>query len=165
MTYDQRGQHETPGAADDPAESYALPELALDLLAIIEVVRVGPVHLVGHSFGGLVAREAVLADPDTVVSLTLLSSGPSGVGGETAQLADVFATVLESLPIEQVWDAKVAYDASKGLHLPDDANLAEFLRSRFVANDPRGARDVRPPAHDGTRPDRGAGHARPPRCS
>jgi pimeloyl-ACP methyl ester carboxylesterase len=84
-----------------------------------------------------VAREAVLADPASVTSLTLLSSGPSGVGGETAQLAEAFATVLESLPIEQVWDAKVAYDAAKGLHLPDDANLAEFLRSRFLANDPK----------------------------
>jgi pimeloyl-ACP methyl ester carboxylesterase len=136
VTYDQRGQHETPGSPDDPAESYALPELALDLLSIVDVVRVGPVHLVGHSFGGLVAREAVLADPTAVTSLTLLSSGPSGVGGETAQLAHVFATALESFPIEQVWDAKVAYDASKGLHLPEDANLSEFLRNRFVANDP-----------------------------
>ncbi len=137
VTYDQRGQHETPGSPDDPAESYALAELAQDLLAIIAPWQAGPVHLVGHSFGGLVAREAVLSDPGAFASLTLLSSGPSGVGGEAAQLAEVFAAALESMPIEQVWDAKVAYDAAKGLHLPDDANLAAFLRSRFVANDPR----------------------------
>ena len=93
-------------------------------------------HLVGHSFGGLVSREAVLTAPQVFASLTLLSSGPSGVGGDTAELAHVFATALESFPIEQVWEAKVAYDAANGLHLPDDAELADFLRTRFVANDP-----------------------------
>ncbi len=138
VTYDQRGQHETPGSAEAPPESYGLPALAADLLAVADAVRVGPVHLVGHSFGGLVAREATLAAPSSVVSLTLLSSGPGGVGGPTAQVAHVFATALESMPIEAVWDAKVAYDAANGLHLPDDPALADFLRARFVSNDPLG---------------------------
>jgi pimeloyl-ACP methyl ester carboxylesterase len=135
VAYDQRGQHETPGTHTD---SYSLEALAEDLLAVIASVSDGPAHVVGHSFGGLVAREAVLVRPEAVRSLTLMDSGPGGVDGPTAEIAQVFAAALESMPIHDVWDAKVAYDAAQGLHLPADANLAEFLRTRFVGNDPLG---------------------------
>ncbi len=135
VAYDQRGQHETPGTHPD---DYSLEALAADLLAVISGLDVGPVHLVGHSFGGLVAREAVLRDPTSARSLTLLSSGPGGVDGPTAEVAHLFAAALESMPIDQVWDAKVSYDAAQGLRLPEDEALAAFLRSRFVANDPAG---------------------------
>lgn len=138
VTYDQRGQHETSGSPDRPVEQFTLPELAADLLALVEATRVGPVHLVGHSFGGLVAREAVLAAPKAFDSLVLLCSGPAGVDGQTAQVAHVFAAALESMPIEDVWEAKVAYDANQGLYLPADPELAAFLRARFIANDPAG---------------------------
>ena len=39
----------------------------------------GARHLVGHSYGGLVAREAVLAGTGRrrIASLTLMSSGPA----------------------------------------------------------------------------------------
>jgi pimeloyl-ACP methyl ester carboxylesterase len=135
VAYDQRGQHETPGTHPD---AYSMEALAADLLALINGLDAGPVHLLGHSFGGLVAREAVLLDPSSVRSLTLLSSGPRGVDGTTAEVAHLFAAALESMPIDQVWDAKVSYDAAQGLRLPDDETLAAFLRNRFVANDPAG---------------------------
>jgi pimeloyl-ACP methyl ester carboxylesterase len=138
VAYDQRGQHETPGVEHLDAEQYSLPELAADLLAVAGATGKGPVQLVGHSFGGLVAREAVLAEPTAFASLTLLCSGPSGVDGQTAQVAHVFAAALEQFPIEQVWEAKVAYDANQGLYLPSDPELADFLRTRFVNNDPMG---------------------------
>jgi pimeloyl-ACP methyl ester carboxylesterase len=37
-----------------------------------------PVHLVGHSFGALVARHLSIAEPALVRTLTLLDSGPAG---------------------------------------------------------------------------------------
>ena len=64
---DQRGQYESPGP-DDPA-AYTVAELAGDVLAVARAAAGGtgrPLHLVGHSFGGLVARAAVLADPAAV---------------------------------------------------------------------------------------------------
>src|SRR3954447_14381436 len=78
VAIDQRGQYESPGP-DDPA-AYSVAELADDLLAVARQLREergGPLHLVGHSFGGLVSRAAVLADPAAFTSLTLLGSGPS----------------------------------------------------------------------------------------
>ncbi len=135
VTYDQRGQYETPGTHQD---SYSLEALAEDLLAVAATVDDGPVHVLGHSFGGLVARQATLDRPEAVRSLTLMDSGPGGIDGPTAEIAQVFAAALESMPIQDVWDAKVAYDAAQGLHLPPDADLAAFLRTRFVGNDPLG---------------------------
>lgn len=62
---DQRGQYET-GGPDDPA-AYAVEALGADVRALTEAVAAdgGPPHLLGHSFGGQVVREAVLAAPRT----------------------------------------------------------------------------------------------------
>ncbi len=77
ICYDQRGQYESIGPARERAYSIAL--FARDLREVIGVVSNGePVHLVGHSFGGLVARNLVIAEPALVRSLTLLDSGPAG---------------------------------------------------------------------------------------
>src|SRR5215475_6614641 len=77
IAYDQRGQYESPGPDRDSDYSIAL--FARDLREVIGAVGNGePVHLVGHSFGGLVARNLVIAEPALVRSLTLLDSGPAG---------------------------------------------------------------------------------------
>ena len=48
-----------------------------DLIAVAEAWAgtTGRVHLVGHSFGGIVARAAVVARPDLFASVTLFCSG------------------------------------------------------------------------------------------
>ena len=64
-----RGQYQTPGP-DDPA-AYDIAELGADITAVADATQAS--HLLGHSFGGLVARAAVLGgySPD---SLTLLGA-------------------------------------------------------------------------------------------
>ena len=57
LTYDQRGQYESAGA---PAGRVQGGRLAADLLGVLDAVGEGPVHVVGHSFGGLVSRRAAL---------------------------------------------------------------------------------------------------------
>lgn len=135
LAFDQRGQFESPGG--EPPEGWTLEAFGADLLAVAGAVGGGrPVHLLGHSFGGLVARAAVLADPASFASLTLLSSGPAGFAGEPADLLRRMAVGLEDLGPEHVWQAKVAHDAEQGWTLPDDPQLAAFLHRRFVTNDP-----------------------------
>src|SRR5213595_616881 len=64
IAIDGRGQYESKGPHELTA--YARAELAADLIAQAEAVSTtcggGPLHLLGHSFGGLVARSAVLLD-------------------------------------------------------------------------------------------------------
>lgn len=87
-TYSQRGQAES--AAPVGVPSYSLDAFAGDLLEVAAVVGDGaPVHLLGHSFGGLVARAAVLDRPDAFLDVVLLCSGPRGWGAGKDELLRV----------------------------------------------------------------------------
>lgn len=77
VSYDQRGQYESSGPRH--TRDYSVASFAQDLRCVIDLVGDNqPVHLVGHSFGALVARHLVIAEPALVRSLTLLDSGPAG---------------------------------------------------------------------------------------
>jgi pimeloyl-ACP methyl ester carboxylesterase len=84
VAIDMRGQYQTQGAPQ--ASGYAPGELGADVTAIAEAIATDHqgLHLVGHSLGGLVAREAVLAQAAPIISLTLLSSGPGRLTGQRA---------------------------------------------------------------------------------
>ena len=73
--YSQRGQ----GGSAAPAGlgAYGMSDFVGDLIAVAEAWAgtTGRVHLVGHSFGGIVARAAVVARPDLFASVTLFCSG------------------------------------------------------------------------------------------
>lgn len=76
LGYSQRGQADS--AAPAGADAYRLDDFAQDAVAVAESVAAtcgGPIHLLGHSFGGVVAREALLREPALFASLTLFSSG------------------------------------------------------------------------------------------
>jgi pimeloyl-ACP methyl ester carboxylesterase len=135
VTFDLRGQYESDGGPDDPS-GHTLDELAADLLALVGLLGDGPVHLVGHSFGGMVSRTAVLADPDAVRSLVLLDSGPAAVTGKQRDNAQLFRTALAVHGHSPVWAAMRAFDEANGMPQVDDPVIADFLERRFHANLP-----------------------------
>nr|WP_275402442.1 alpha/beta hydrolase [Streptomyces sp. SID13031] len=140
VAVDQRGQFETPGP-DDPS-AYTLAELGADLVAMSKALG-GYSQLVGHSFGGLVAREAVLTDPSVFSTITLLCSGPGAFSNEeTLQGLQMLAFGLENLPIEQVYDLKLEHDAKGPRYVTPPDDVAAFLRKRFTGNTPAGLAGV-----------------------
>ena len=80
----QRGQPHSSGP-DDEAGS-RLDQLGHDIHDFLDAVGIDdPVHLVGHSFGGVVAQEAVLQNATRFESATMWNSGPRAMGeGEVA---------------------------------------------------------------------------------
>ena len=68
---DQRGY--SPGARPRPRRAYRPSELGQDIVELIEVVGLGPVHLVGHDWGAAVAWQVAGQRPDLLRSLTALS--------------------------------------------------------------------------------------------
>ncbi|HLZ38522.1 MAG TPA: alpha/beta hydrolase [Mycobacteriales bacterium] len=136
IAVDLRGQHETAGG-DDPA-AYTVAALAADVRAVAAALGDGPVHLVGHSFGGLVCRRAVLDGPGVARSLTLLCSGPAAIGGHRAQVVAMLAPVLADGGLPAVWAAMEALAAADRATAARPAEVAAFLHRRFHASHPVG---------------------------
>ncbi|HVV30009.1 MAG TPA: alpha/beta fold hydrolase [Mycobacteriales bacterium] len=121
IAYDQRGQHESTGAGG----AYTPEALAADLLALLQTLALPPAHLVGHSFGGLVARAAVLRAPDRFESLVLMDSGPAALPGARAHGMRRLRPVLLEHGLEAVWAA-----------LEPTTSSSDFGRRRFLAQHP-----------------------------
>jgi pimeloyl-ACP methyl ester carboxylesterase len=143
VAIDQRGQFESPGP-DRPAE-YSVAELAADVVSVAQRLRAGssgPLHLLGHSFGGLVARAAVLAEPALFDTLTLLGSGPGRLTGPRAELLDHLFPLLEAGGIQLVSDTldQLAMTDPRAQAVP--APTREFLTRRFLANSVAGLRGM-----------------------
>ena len=92
----QRGQPHSNGP--DTPDGYALQILGQDLVATLDALGWHePAHLLGHSFGGLVAAEAVIQAPARWASLTLWNSGLQNMGPDKG-LADGLAGLREHGP-------------------------------------------------------------------
>ena len=134
---DLPGQYQSPGLADPSDHTPdALAPIVLEVAARLG----GHVHLLGHSYGGLVARAAVIADVSNgaqqIRSLVLMDSGPSAVQGERRRMIEQCAPVLESGGMALVYAAMEASAAAAPGFVPSPPALAEFLRRRFLASDP-----------------------------
>ena|SRR5664280_2838638 len=68
---DQRGY--SPGARPRSRFAYRPSELTRDIVELITVAGLGPVHLVGHDWGAVVAWELAAERPDLLRSLAALS--------------------------------------------------------------------------------------------
>ncbi|MFD3356100.1 alpha/beta fold hydrolase [Streptomyces fradiae] len=134
VAVDGRGQYETSGPSDQ--ESYARHELALDVLAQAEAVAdERPVHLLGHSLGGQIARAAVLEDPAPFRTLTLMSSGPAEVAPDQQRRIRMLGEALGVMDMGRVWEAMRALDP------PEDAGdplrgHRDDLRRRWLLHNP-----------------------------
>ena len=130
VAIDQRGQFETPDHDDaGGTDPYSLDRFARDAVAIAAAVG-GPLHVVGHSFGGLVATAMVLRDAAQVRSLTLLCSGPAAL--PPAQAADLptFVTALPLMGKDTVWRVmRERSTVASGAATPE---VEEFLLRRFT---------------------------------
>lgn len=134
VAVDGRGQYQSPGPREESA--YALEELARDVLAQAAALDAGPVHLVGHSLGGLVSRAAVLRDAAPFHSLTLMSSGPAAIAEEQQARTKLLVAALEAMrdDMPAVWEAMRAQDPQDTL--ADAPELLGFLRERWLATVP-----------------------------
>jgi len=148
VAIDLRGQFET-AAAGEPG-GYAAAELGADVLAVMR--ETGARHLVGHSYGGLIGREAALAEGGAgFASFTLMSSGPAALTGPRAR---ELRAMLAALGLADEPDAGALPETAElragiadiwRVHLEPQAvaaavpaSIVAFLGQRMLANDPAG---------------------------
>jgi 3-oxoadipate enol-lactonase len=64
------------GRSDKPVEHYSIAGFAEDVAALIEHLKLDPVHLVGISMGAMVGFQLAVDRPELLRSLTIVNSGP-----------------------------------------------------------------------------------------
>lgn len=138
VAIDQRGQYESQWAAD--AAGYDADALAADVVAIADLLRTGSgeLHLVGHSFGGLISRAAVLIAGERFTSLTLMSSGPAAITGPRRATIEAAEPILVERGMAALWQHLQTQAQADPSYVPVSPPVQRFLRDRFMANDPRG---------------------------
>jgi pimeloyl-ACP methyl ester carboxylesterase len=133
VAIDLPGQFESPGPSDPAA--YTPDELARTVHAVAGQLG-GQVHLLGHSFGGLVARAAVIATPERYRSLVLMCSGPASIGGERADIIERLTPTLAASGLAGVYEATLALSRAQAGYVEPPPPLAAFLERRFVTGVP-----------------------------
>ncbi|WP_189111545.1 alpha/beta fold hydrolase [Streptomyces camponoticapitis] len=130
VAVDGRGQYESEGPHSQ--EAYAQEELAADVLAQADAVG-APVHLVGHSLGGQIARAAVLTDAEPFRTLTLISSGPARIAPSQEERVRLLseALALTNMDMERVWEGIQAMEP------PEETSVdGTDLRRRWLRHNP-----------------------------
>ena len=91
ISYDQRGL----GQSEKPANGYTMAAYAEDAAALMDSLELESAHVLGLSFGGMVAQEFALAYPNRLKRLALFCTSPGGAGGISYPLDE-----LEHLDLE-----------------------------------------------------------------
>ena len=127
IALDHAGQYESPRSASYSVQAWA------DDLCRLAATCAPPVHLVGHSLGGVIAQVAASGfDWTTVV---LLNSGSGPIHASKHDQLRLLNSLLDSFSLEQIWEAKMAADYAAGWRAPSP-EVEAFMRRRFVTTDP-----------------------------
>jgi pimeloyl-ACP methyl ester carboxylesterase len=116
-----------PAAWPDEGKQYSAATHAADLAAFIEGLKAGPVHLVGLSYGGLLAAIVATRQPQLVRSLTLAEPALFGV------LSDL----PEGKPALESWNqgaAPIVAAVQKGDVVSATKLLVAFVNAEPVEN-------------------------------
>jgi 3-oxoadipate enol-lactonase len=92
LTLDQRGL----GQSSVPDGPYSMAQYADDAAALMAAVGWDRAHVLGISFGGMVAQELAIRHPGRVDRLVLACSSAGGAGGASAPLHE-----YEALPLDE----------------------------------------------------------------
>ncbi|MCU4187008.1 alpha/beta fold hydrolase [Acidiferrimicrobium sp. IK] len=132
--YDLRGH----GLSSIPQRSYHLGDHIADLLGLLEAWEIDePVHLVGSSYGGLIALETARLRPELVASMLLLEAH-FPVEGWATQMAGTVSLATYGLDDDSTrkWLADNGMDGTVGRKLKRMAARANLLaRSTSIIED------------------------------
>ena len=123
LTFDNRGQHQSSHSKRN--DGYSMPSLGKDVVEISQSFQLKRPHLLGHSFGGLIAQQAIILSPHNWSSLTLLCSGP---GGRSDWLEDPQFINLNNNTKSEIWEQVLEKDRLNN-------SKFELLKSRWLLSD------------------------------
>lgn len=119
VRYDCRGH----GASDVPAGPYTIERLGLDLLALLDTLRIERAHVCGLSLGGMVALWFAANYPDRISHT-------------------VFANTAARIGTQEIWNTRTEAVRTGGMNAVRDAVLARFFSEGFRRRHPEVVRQI-----------------------
>ena len=107
--FDQRGM----GRSDKPRGPYSMADYARDAIGVLDALGWDRAHIVGYSFGGMVAQEVAIGWPARIERLVLAATSPGGTGGA-------------SYPVERLLSLPPYERARRGLEVADTRFTPQF---------------------------------------
>jgi len=104
LAFDQRGL----GQTDRPDIRYSMEGYANDAAGLLKALDWGRCHVVGISFGGMVAQELALRHPDCVDRMVLCCTSSGGAGGHSYPFHE-----MPELPEDEMNSISVAINDSR----------------------------------------------------
>jgi len=132
VSYDQRGRFQSPGPTR--WREYDVTGFAAELAEVVASVDTAPVHLLGHSFGGIVAQRAVVDAPSSVRSLTLLGTGPGNTEFAGARMIGSVVWILRIGGTSLLWALMRGQSRKAGLAHGSQVWLRHRLAHTHKAN-------------------------------
>jgi 3-oxoadipate enol-lactonase len=141
--FDQRGL----GQSDKPDLPYTMTDYADDAAALIDALGINRCHVVGISFGGMVAQHLAIRYPHVVDRLVLCCTSSGGPGGDSFDLLGI-ASLPEDERVKiaaSVMDTRNDLSVSPPVFAPNYLPMAKrSARARTLMladpNGPMGAR-------------------------
>lgn len=125
------------GNSDRVETPYAVADMAGDVIALLEQLNLGPVHLLGLSMGGMIAQQTALIRPDLIQTLILCSTTCNSFTGLSSdpEVMKLFATLPELSDEENVRRSLPIFFASETLTGRKDL-IEEFIRQSLAQRPP-----------------------------
>jgi pimeloyl-ACP methyl ester carboxylesterase len=86
VVLDERGH----GRSDKPQQGYAIKEMAADVVAVLDELKLNKAILVGNSIGGMIVMQLNLDYPGRVAGNVIVSSGTNVAAGMPAEAMAAF---------------------------------------------------------------------------
>lgn len=139
LTLDQRGL----GRTSVPPGPYSMADYAEDALRLMDHVGWERAHVLGISFGGMVAQEIAIRAPDRIDRLVLACSSSGGAGGASAPLHEYADLPLDEQSAVRMEVLDRRHDAAWRAGHPEEVALFRERLERAAARDDEAHRGAR----------------------
>ncbi|MFZ0043662.1 MAG: alpha/beta hydrolase [Solirubrobacteraceae bacterium] len=136
LAWDYRGV----GRSGPVTGPYRMADVAADAVGLLEVVGWSTCRVLGVSFGGMVAQELAVSDPDRLERLALVCTSAGGKGGSSYPLHELLEVSAEQRAATGLKITDSRWDERWLAAHPGDRALAQRLAAR---QDPAGSTGLR----------------------
>lgn len=130
ITHDHRGHNQSTHA---DTSTYTLEQFARDVITIQEHLKIAEVHLLGHSFGGMVARLAAIQSPNRIKTFTLFCTGPTAT--RTVQDIVNLRDFIQGKTMKETWDL-LEENPKDEIGFKPTKDWPKHVKQRWAATDP-----------------------------